>query len=226
MQNNIINLNNQVLEHFNNTNEIKLREIVHTIPKNGKVNPDIIYKSLLLSTSTSDTSKVNINKYGKINYKLKPVGDIFCDNIVLIAFTPKECINIKANGVLDNGNIHLNTQRESILNVLKLKGTVIIPGKVKPLRVTYVDGKNNHFTTPPLADILKIYKKYNVEYNKDNSFVIGQYLKIELSQLEYKDVLKLFNKDVIEELYNNCFVKIADIDFTRDMAGSFNKKTI
>jgi hypothetical protein len=49
---------------------------------------------------------------------------------------------------------------------------------------------------------------------------------MELSQLNYKDVLTLFNKDVIEELYNNCFTRIGDVDFTQDFGGSFCKRLL
>ncbi len=89
------NLYLQTLTHFNNIQEIHLREIINSVPKNGMVNPDIVYKSLLLSTSTSDASKANINKYGKLNFKLAPIGSFFCDNIVLIAHTPIECVKVK-----------------------------------------------------------------------------------------------------------------------------------
>ena len=63
----INNLDLQQLTHFNNIKDIPIRQIINKIQKKRAVNPDIVYKSLLLNTSTSDTSKVNINKYGTIN---------------------------------------------------------------------------------------------------------------------------------------------------------------
>ena len=190
------------------------------------VNPDIVYKSLLLSTSTSDTSKANINKYGKLNFKLAPIGSFFCDNIVLIAHTPIECVKVKKNLKLDNGNIHMGNQRKDILGFLERKGHKIIAAKVKPLRMAPMDNLNNHFKHPTIEETLKIYAKYSIEYNKDKSQVVAQYFKIELAQLDYKEVLKLFNKSNVAELYKSCFVKVADIDFTRDYKGTLCKRLL
>jgi hypothetical protein len=86
-----------------------------------------------------------------------------------------------------------------------------------------MDGKNNHFKHPPLEDTLKIYSKYAIEYNAEKSELVAQYFKIELSQLDYKDVLNLFNKTNVAELYKSYFVKVADIDFTMDYEGTFCK---
>jgi hypothetical protein len=89
-----------------------------------------------------------------------------------------------------------------------------------------MDGKNNHFKHPPLEDTLKIYSKYAIEYNAEKSELVAQYFKIELSQLDYKDVLNLFNKTNVAELYKSYFVKVADIDFTMDYEGTFCKKLL
>ena len=137
----INNLDLQQLTHFNNIKDIQLREIISNVPKKRAVNPDIVYKSLLLSTSTSDTSKFNINKYGKLNFKLRPVGEIFCDNVVIISHTPIECVKVKVNSKLDNGNIHMDNQRKEILGFLERKGIKIIAKCIKPLRITPMDGK-------------------------------------------------------------------------------------
>ena len=91
----ISNLDLQQLTHFNEIKDIPFRQIINQIPKRRAVNPDIVYKSLLLKTSTSDTSKVNINNYGTSNLKLKPVGETFCDHIFIIAHTPIECVKLK-----------------------------------------------------------------------------------------------------------------------------------
>ena len=220
------NLYLQTLTHFNNIQEIHLREIINSVPTNGMVNPDIVYKSLLLSTSTSDTSKANINKYGKLNFKLAPIGSFFCDNIVLIAHTPIECVKVKKNLKLDNGNIHMGNQRKDILGFLERKGHKIIAAKVKPLRMAPMDNLNNHFKHPTIEETLKIYAKYSIEYNKDKSQVVAQYFKIEVAQLDYKEVLNLFNKSNVAELYKSCFVKVADIDFTRDYKGTLCKRLL
>ena len=86
MENN--NLDSQTLTHSNNSIQIPLRQTINNVPTNGIVNPDIVYKSSVLNTSTSDTSKVNINTCGKLKLKFTPIGSVFCDTIVLIAHTP------------------------------------------------------------------------------------------------------------------------------------------
>jgi hypothetical protein len=111
----INNIGLQQLTHYSNIKDIPLIQLINQIPKKRAINPDIVYTSLLLNTSTSDTIKVNINKYGKLNFKLKPVGEIFCDNVVVIAHTPIECVKLNYNNKLDNGNIHMDNQRKEIL---------------------------------------------------------------------------------------------------------------
>ena len=44
------NLDLQTLTHFNNVKDIQLRELIHSVPNNGFVNPDIVYNHFLLST--------------------------------------------------------------------------------------------------------------------------------------------------------------------------------
>jgi hypothetical protein len=212
----INNIDLQQLTHYSNIKDIPLRQIINQIPKKRAINPDIVYKSLLLNTITSDTSEVNINKYGKLNFKFKPVGEIFCDNVFIIAHTPIECVKIQDNNKLENGNKHMDNQRKEILGFLERKGVKIIAKCIKPLRITPMDGQNNLFTQPALEDTLKIYRKYAIQHKPDKSNLVAQYFQVELSQLNYKDVLEVFNPENITDLYKSYYLKVADIDFTQD----------
>ena len=158
----------------------------------------------MLSTYTNDASKVNIHKHGNLSFQLKPIGYVFCDNIVLIAHSPIECV--KVHKKLATGNVHMDNQRKEILGFLERTGYNIISACVKPLRITSMDGLNNHSYHLTLEDTLKMYRTSNLEYDKDKSQVVAQYFKIELAQLGYTEVLKLCNKSNVADLHQSYFV--------------------
>ena len=56
--------------------------------------------------------------------------------------------------------------------------------------------------------------------------MVAQYFKIELAQLDYTEVLNLCNKSNVADLYKSYFVKVADIDFTRDHKGTLCKRLL
>ena len=69
-----------------------------------------------------------------------------------------------------------------------------------------------------------VYKKF-IQEPEENGCIEAQYFKVELANLEYEDVIKLFNIKNIKDLTDN-FVHIGDVDFTQDFKGSFNKQEI
>ena len=179
----ITNPDLQTLSHFSNIEDIQLRTILNNVPKSNIVNPDNIYKSLLLNTSLYDSSKINVNKYGKLGYKLTPISEPFCDNILIAALVPAELIINKVNS-------KVAAQKKALHGWITDKNiTTIKLNHLTPNRLTVMDGLQNRFVKPTDAIIKKMYHKYDLEYNKDTAVCFAQYYTIELSNLDFKAVL-------------------------------------
>jgi hypothetical protein len=85
-----------------------------------------------------------------------------------------------------------------------------------------MDGSSKNLRPLSTERLQDLYKKYRVEFN-DSSIAYAQYFKVELSNLSYEEVLRIFNSKNLEDLTTN-FIFIADIDFTKDFRCSFDKK--
>ena len=92
----------------------------------------------------------------------------------------------------------MDNQRHGTSGFLERKGVKIIATCIAPLRITPMDGINNHFTQPTLEETLKIYNKYAIQHNPEKSQLVAQYFKVELSQLKYKDVLEGCNPKTLK----------------------------
>ena len=223
----VLNLDELLFTHFNNYKSLPLSSFM---PKSSKtafnIAPETIYKHIILNASESDSSTVNINKYGKLGYKIEPVSAIFCDNILLCVHVPEEKTEeIKGFRKL-KGDL-LKVLRSYIITWFNKNNlTNIKDSDITAKRIINFSNSNNKFLKELEAEELKeIYNSYRLEFNPATAKTYGQVFKIELSDLKYKDVVSLFSLDNTEDLRKD-FIKVADVDFTRDYKGSMDKELL
>ncbi len=160
MENNLFfNPDNLTIGHFNNKQNIILKDILKQIPNEKNINPELIYKELCLNFINGDTSRTDFNKYG-VQGKQKPIpiSEIFCDNILIVSYTPIELCSLtnKTNKAMTN-------QRKEILIFLINKGFInLTSGNISPMRLKKMTGNNTEFMPCKPEIVEAVYKKYNV----------------------------------------------------------------
>ncbi len=88
----VLNLDKvDLLKHTENKQDYKLKDLLNKNLETSNTSEQL-YRSLLLSTCLSNTENVNYNKYGTPNFRLKQVSEIFCDNVLLNVYIPKEFV--------------------------------------------------------------------------------------------------------------------------------------
>ena len=223
----LFNIDELLFEHYGNLRSIPLNSFM---PKSSKtafnIAPETIYKHIILNASESDSSAVNVNKYGKLGFNIEPVSSIFCDNIILCVHVPAEKTEETPNYRKLKGDL-LKIFRGLIVNWLNKNNiTSVKDSDITAKRIINFSNTNNNYLKELEPEELKeIYNNYRLEFNPATAKTYGQVFKIELSDLKYKDVVSLFNLDNTEDLRRD-FIKIADIDFTRDYKGSMDKELL
>ena len=111
------------------------------------------------------------------------------------------------------------------MDFFKINSLDVIASKIQLAHVRQTDGEKGRILVNDRDIINLVYKKFKLEPEQD-SCVEAQYFKCELANLDYEDVIKVFNyKNIKQDLLKN-FVYIGDIDFTCYFTGSFNKEEI
>lgn len=220
------NIDELKFQHYNNLKNISLSSFM---PKSSKtafnIKPETIYKHLILNASLSDSSTININKYGKLGHKISPVSSVFCDNIILCCHIPAEKTEEINNFRKLKDNL-LKQLRGIILNWLNKNNiTNVKEGDITAKRLINFNNTNSNLKELDEEELKDIYNNYRLEFNKETSKTYGQVFKIELADLKYIDVVNLFTLENTEDLRRD-YIKIADIDFTRDYSGSLDKELL
>ena len=167
------------------------------------------------NTCKSDTANINWNKYGTLGHTPKPVCDIFCDNVVMGCIVCEEQVikDEEGNKLLTTGL--LKKLRQDILSFFVSNGlTNIKDSDIKAKGIQVMDGAGFHLQPLSKNELTELYKNYRLEI-KDGSKAILQRFKIELSDLPYNTIKKIFSNDNLFDLKQK-HIRICDIDMTRD----------
>ena len=218
-------------KNFTETQEINLKDITSSKNiSNNWIISNLINSNNLIEDKNliSDVGITNWNKYAINKEKtLKEVTSIFCDNIMLIGFVEGQYIEMDSKGSIKLKHFVTSFLNSYIRNTFKDNNLILTSkGAVTIKNPMCLNGADCHTRTiiknnykeeiKKLVNIPNSTEKLNTE-NKE--LYVIQY-KVELADLDFKDLL-LKLPQVLKDLEEkNIFLK--DLDITKDFKHSFN----
>lgn len=174
-----------------------------------KINTQTALEAVFYNNSLNKIGHVNYNKYGTKGHELKTISNVFVDNFLLYSIVRAK--NTKGRQCSETGA--LNAQLVSTLKSYGLNKSRVKAIQIGDYTPTFGEILSYKHANPTQQDI-----KADEKWKK-------QTFKIATADEEEEDIRKFLTKDMLNLLKRGNFY-LADIDYTQDLSGSFNKKEI
>ena len=153
------------MEHnTQNVQEIPLEQL---IGRRKKVKNEYIYYNILYQLIKTNTAKLDYNKYGVKDFKLKQVSSIFSDNILLACFVPSPLIKVteetdeKGHKYKAVESYVIAHYRHIIMDFFKINSLDVIASKIQLAHVRQTDGEKGRILVNDRDIINLVYKNLN-----------------------------------------------------------------